>query len=337
MSRNASVDRVVASGKVSKSRDESIYFLLHSLLLDKQLVCVYEDGNSVPGFAVPIKELGKGCFLPNKWEYGKTRVMYKHPQKNGSMLVMTAESTAEDRLKISISENSGIKSCRIIALNDYYMPDESVPNCYKNVESLDEIVTLMLMEIYPPLNVPPSCNISYQHQTLFESNNSLLQNTGNTDKLFADEVPMLQRSDPPPARVAPSIGDRDLNPFPDNNIFRHPYPSIDMNYQGNQIGPDHPYFFPPNANPFPDQGNEIGPGHPYFFPPNSSPFPDSTLPQPRFDPFGPVVGPNGPDFGNNGMIGRGRGRGRGNGNIPRTFPGEPNPDHFRPPNSNGFI
>ena len=65
------------------------------------------------------------------------------------------------------------------------------------------------------------------------------------------------------------------------------------------------------------------------------------LPQPRFDPFGPVLGPNqdigGAGAGNVGVDGRGRriidprgGRGRG-GRGYGNFPGEPNPDHMKPP------
>jgi hypothetical protein len=58
--------------------------------------------------------------------------------------------------------------------------------------------------------------------------------------------------------------------------------------------------------------------------------PGFDIPQPRFDPYGPVVGPHrGIDFG---MEGRGRGRGRGRfPNNANFFPGEPNPDHLKPP------
>jgi hypothetical protein len=334
-SSSSSVDRVVASGIVPKSREESLFLLLHSLLLEKEFICAYEDGNSVPGFAAPIKDLAKGCFLPNKWEYAKTKLMYKHSERKGTLLFMKIESSNEGKVEISLRDNSGLGSSFVIPFDEYYVPEESIPKCYKNVDSLDVLITSLLSEIFPTFNKPSSHDIPNQYKTLFENNNSAQQNIENTDKFFANEVPMLHRTNPPPVTIAPSIGERDLNPFPENNIFRNPYPSIDTNYQGNLIGPDHPYFFPQNTDPFAGQGSEIGPGHPYFYPPNSNPFPDSTLPQPRFDPFGPVVGPNGPDFGNNGMIGRGRGRGRGN-IIPRTFPGEPNPDHFRPP-SNGFI
>ena len=64
------------------------------------------------------------------------------------------------------------------------------------------------------------------------------------------------------------------------------------------------------------------------------------LPQPRFDPFGPVLGPNqdigGAGVGNVGIPGRGGrgGRGPGPGRGPGrggNFPGEPNFDHFKPP------
>ena len=79
------------------------------------------------------------------------------------------------------------------------------------------------------------------------------------------------------------------------------------------------------------------------------------LPSARFDPYGPVTGPNGPNFGISGQppsflppgvqppsayidpnAGAGAaagGAGGGVGKKPHT-PGEPNPDHLKPPSEN---
>jgi hypothetical protein len=90
------------------------------------------------------------------------------------------------------------------------------------------------------------------------------------------------------------------------------------------VGPDHPMFTDPRPYQ-PDFGN----GDEGFFPGYGN-LPG--LPQPRFDPFGAVTGPHGPDVGNVGLPGPG-------GQFPRgrpaaRHPGEPDPDHLPPPGMN---
>jgi hypothetical protein len=135
-----------------------------------------------------------------------------------------------------------------------------------------------------------------------------------------------------------------------------------MNQSNEPNGPNNQYYpnngppvprigegdlYPLPLNPFPT-GNLIGPGHPYFgqdaIPPQGGGIP--TLPTPRFDEFGPVVGPYGPNVGqpgggfdNTNGVGRGAGRGRG-GRGGRLGPtGDPAPDHLQPPgwNNNDYI
>lgn len=144
---------------------------------------------------------------------------------------------------------------------------------------------------------------------------------GENDSLtpVASFMPLLNNI-PPLA----SVGASDLDPF-NGTVFPRLGPTISRPEGGNYVGPDHPIFqqgpLGPNHGSFPDPDG--------FFP--DSPFlpPGFDAPQPRFDPFGPVVGPHRDiDFGV-----QGRGRGRGRGQFPNSifFPGEPNPDHLKPP------
>eukprot|EP01040_Poterioochromonas_malhamensis_P012633 gene12633-13831_t len=130
-----------------------------------------------------------------------------------------------------------------------------------------------------------------------------------------------------------AIGRSDLDPFgTEVNIPRiaHPPPVGG----GNLVGPNHPMFNPTGQDPNFNQdfnpffpGNVPQPGYPHY-----------QIPRPRFDPFGPVPGPNSDfDFGNEEydprFLPRGpRGPPRGQPRPPNNrFYGEPNPDHFKPP------
>ena len=159
--------------------------------------------------------------------------------------------------------------------------------------------------------------------------------------------PPVRAARPHPAAADPfNVGGADLNPFSTGGIHIGPGsgglaggPLGPMPGSGSLVGPDHPMFDPSLYEG--DGGSAgMGSGGGVFGPPEY-------LPQPRFDPYGPVTGPNrGVDVGNVGVDSRGRpvpmgpiggpaGRGRGRGgrgqHPPHAFPGEPNPDHFKPP------
>ena len=116
-------------------------------------------------------------------------------------------------------------------------------------------------------------------------------------------------------------------------------------FPGVGMGDLHPTF--PGAVPqgAPDygQGSLVGPNHPLFMPnmggypsdPRGAPGWPAGAPRPRFDSFMPVPGPNGPDFGQQNAPSFGpNGETRG---MRRRVPGEPNPDHLRPPGNNDYI
>lgn len=160
----------------------------------------------------------------------------------------------------------------------------------------------------------------------------------------------------PPAANAVDIGRSDLNPFSNINPRQGiPAPSGPGGFAspsgGMFVGPDHPVFQPSHHYPPNQPQPPLVPEPPFL--------PGFAPPQPRFDPLGPVFGPNrggnfygdddgyfndiypsfpdgfgrggrgvggGRGAGRGGRAGPGRGPGRGN-----LFPGEPNPDHFKPP------
>lgn len=153
-----------------------------------------------------------------------------------------------------------------------------------------------------------------------------------------------------------SVGSFDLNPFPS---------AISIGASrgggggglgglhgggGSLVGPEHPMFrgtYPPAGA----DGGGIGIGG---LPTGPRPWMDvdpdpyrdarfQVLPKPRYDPTGPVLGPHtdicgeDEDFsGEDPMFRRGRGRGRGGRGTGSSslFPGEPGPDHFKPPGWN---
>ena len=111
---------------------------------------------------------------------------------------------------------------------------------------------------------------------------------------------------------------------------------------GMLMGPGHPMFAGGSCEEGWRGGKEdrVGIAGDYFDPANPSLFPRLGVRPPRYDPIMPVGGPMGPNFGGASSPGRGLvpgiglfngGPGRGRGTRPVALPGEPNPDHLRPP------
>lgn len=132
-----------------------------------------------------------------------------------------------------------------------------------------------------------------------------MQSESKTNSLFSPaelRSPWNNTYDP---TGATSIGKQDLEPpLP----YIAPYPGTVPAWNNPEAG-----------------GSMVGPNHPLFGGVGQLPYAPgfgSGFPRPRYDPLTPLAprGPSGRDFG-------GRGRGR---NAPR-IPGEPNPDHLRPP------
>jgi hypothetical protein len=220
---------------------------------------------------------------------------------------------------------------------------------------------LLPLPVVPELNLPHRTFIDESKYTvesptgLYETSQppgyvSQQNNNNNNNRIHFESSTTYDRYNTHKPKIA--VGNADLNPFP----------------TGIRIGPQSSSSIPNPLGPLPGTGSFVGPNHPIFqkeeyghdnydyddddndYNRNPSIFdniPPQYLPQPRFDPFGPVVGPNS-DFsvGNVGVDGRGRrvmgrdgrrgGRSgsRGGPLYPSrggSYPGEPNPDHLKPP------
>jgi len=174
------------------------------------------------------------------------------------------------------------------------------------------------------------------------------QNNNNNNRIHFESNTTYDRYNAHKPKIA--VGNADLDPFPTGIWIGPQSSSSDIGSSSRMPNP---------LGPLPGTGCFVGPDHPMFQKEeyghddddddyNRKPsifdnIPPQYLPQPRFDPFGPVLGPNS-DFsvGNVGVDGRGRrvgGRGgrsgsRGGSLYPSrggSFPGEPNPDHLKPP------
>lgn len=179
-------------------------------------------------------------------------------------------------------------------------------------------------------------------------------NNNNNNRIHFETNTTYDRYNTHKPKIA--VGNADLDPFPtgiwigphsssssDSSSSRMPNPLGPLPGTGCFVGPDHPIFQKEEYGHDDDDDNDDYNRKPSIF----DNIPPQYLPQPRFDPFGPVLGPNS-DFsvGNVGVDGRGRRLGgrdgrsgsrsgsRGGPLYPSrggSFPGEPNPDHLKPP------
>jgi len=208
-----------------------------------------------------------------------------------------------------------------------------------------------------PMQAVPELNISHKNTYVDESKYTVESPTGPAETLQPLQYSSSQniknniessnydRYNANNPRIA--VGNADLDPFP-KGVFIGPQSSSMSNPlgplpgTGSYVGPDHPMFQQGNRYDDDNDDDNNRNHNPSIF----DNIPPQYLPQPRFDPFGPVLGPN-CDFsvGNVGIDGRGRrdgrgsrggrsgGRGGSSSLYPNkgAFPGEPNPDHLKPP------
>lgn len=325
-------NRVLTSVTQISNATEALPLLLHAIMLDAGFVCVTEVPNSVPGFAPALRELPKSKFLPEGWNMNEnaTSIKYKHKAKSGKIFTLTCVVMHPETIVCTLSERGGGSFTAEFVVSRYVNVNAGYPlsvtlesnptDIYINEnECMDRFMSIV-GQACPGLVTPPQATVS--------GPGAGSATTFIPPPVSSPTSPFMPPTEPRQPQgdgwIPPRIGGGDLNPIPG----LEPYPMPGRPGVGNFGG---------------DTGSEIGPNHPFFFPEGgglggilpSGGGAGGLLPQPRFDPFGPVVGPHGPNFGDPGFPGRG-GRGGpargGRGGRPRV-PGEPDPDHLRPPNA----
>jgi len=326
----------------SRNDLEVLIAAIHYFLLNKSFICIYEQPNSVPGFAPSLRDLPKETFLPENWNStsdGIIRILYKHSLKAGKIFQLMCKSSGGNQvLNVVFQEKKGNSLTIDLNITDFYVQNNGVDaRNLINLQTLEDMVQTKIHNFispplslqnpnltstssssypsYPNLTQSPSTHLPTSYTPNYNNNNN---NTNNINHhLYNPSNPI-------------SIGSNDLDPF--GSIYIGPSSSTASTgnvrigpYGSNQMGPDHPIFSQPSPSPS-------------YHPVNSNyPYPPFAIPQPRYDPTGPVLGPH-TDINNNterntegdpffyGPDGRPVLGGRG-----RILPGEPGPDHMRPP------
>ena len=265
------------------------------------------------GFAGTIRELPPHQ-LPEGWntniENG-TSLTYKHRLKTGKQFLLSITVLMDGQLlAVSLTEQGGATYGTELNLSEF--PDENLLKIRMNG---------LTRQLIPQLDKDKQ-----QQQTVEQSSGcdtglllpptpTPLFGAGSSSGAMSDSHPMI-----------PTVGGGDLHPTfpgipmrPDGNAPMRPDAG-----SGSEMGPSHPIFggdpYSGGSNGNGGSGGNLGPIVPGWMP---------GLPRPRFDPFGPVPGPTGPNMGNPGFFGPGGGFLGGGGNVgpgmggfgPGGFPG----------------
>lgn len=294
--------RLEASGFLPTDAFEALAGIIHIFNVGFGFTCVTEQGSNVPGFAPSLRELSKSELFPPLWssllQERSVLILYKHKLCAGKVFQIVLLEF-EDRVIITASVRGGSSQNFEISCSDYFLKRaelQSMPEIkesFLNLQTLSEIVKGLWNQLCP----------------------QLFKSTQNDMKISDQQyiVPPLMAQPPssvPQQSVPWNVGSSDLDPFQGVGLPRLGVPPA--NHSGSLVGPNHS-IFQPNGPNFPafGEGNEFFPNFGF------------NVPQPRFDPYGPVVGPN-----SNFDLDPNRSKFR-NGRPP--FPGEPNPDHQKPP------
>ena len=278
---------------VPASAQEAVTLGVHSLMMENRFTNLVEIPSTVPGFASSIREVNPGKFVPDQWAESSSSqgLFYKHPKVKAPFNIVYKGGPGEE-MSIAVShKNEVIFETKV---NLSAMVDTSVLTGEASV-------------------VAPTAFFSDVERLREQTIAPILESISRT---VGEDLFVAPGSAPPPPMPGPEpdaptmlfapparpvrVGDNDLNPAGVPDFDRRPQ-IIDPLGGGNLVGPGHPLF-----GGDPSGLGQRDPGYPAF----------PRAPQPRFDPYGPVPGANGPDFG------------QGPGRVPF---GEPEPDHLKPP------
>jgi len=303
---------------------EAVVLATHCVALEHALVALEEVKSATPGFAPPIRELPLARFVPDAWRAGSGAVpptctlMYKQQatKKRFSLtFALAGGSEALTAIRISLAEKGGETRTAIV---DTALQVRQGASAAASAEALFVDLPSLRGALHSLL-AGAGLRLAMPQLAAGESEASMELVMGNAVGSLSEP----SRHRPPGDRAGP---DALLPVFASEGGRR----ADDFRVGGGDLNPFAPAD-PRSSQPFgPGSGSLVGPDHPLFGIPSPARDPGyPALPQPRFDPFGPVAGPNGPDFGNVGYDPRfpagGGAGGRG------RAPGEPDPDHLKPP------
>ena len=329
--RSATLRRWNISAVRPGSPFEAVVLAAHCMVLDYGFVALEEMKSSTPGFAPPIRELPTIKLIADAW-CSATRasppsctLMYKQlSSKKRFVLSFALAPESQTVIRVSLGEKNGEAHTTTVDMALQVRQDASGADTaealFANLSDLEGTVRSLLAScgVMPQLAAAAAEASSMDTDTsgaigVFSEPGMASRRSGQGGQgqdphglrpIFAEAEPRIN------PRIDPRVGTGDLNPFaPSDPRGSQPFGPG----SGSLVGPDHPIFgIPPQPR---------DPGYP-------------NLPQPRFDPYGPVTGPHGPDVGNVGYDPRyppGAGGGRGAAGGRGRVPGEPDPDHLKPP------
>ena len=283
--RSKGLDRWNLSQFVPNSVEEKVILACHCFALDSGFTCLEEMKNSTPGFAPSLREVPPARFVSDNWN---TRPL----SAPNTRTLMYKHTASKKRYDLSVAYEPSATDVRVTVTEKGGGKESkgfSVPAAWFAASTDTSIGT----------NVSPA---------------SLFDNIGGLESSFQYILSSFGYSNP-----SASISGSDIS-----NGSEGVSRPVDTRVGAGDVFPQ---FQGPGGGmlPNPAAGNLVGPDHPLFGLPSQRDPGYPGLPQPRFDPFGPVAGSNGPNFGGNSFDPR----------YPRPGqePGGPDPDHLKPPDT----
>jgi hypothetical protein len=336
----------------------ALALVLHSAICSDilQFACTgipESNTSSSGGFAPPIRELPKSQLVPDNWEQHVNDVESPHVtfryRKNGVgtvlLRVVLNQDTGEVQVELAPSRaaKEPAPTTLTFALQDHVNLESlaralSSSNTQSTLPALHyKSLPVLLTNLCNTFDLGPvqeevtdmDAEVAIAAEQQQRSSSSSLPYgdttvlTGPSPARSIDTLRVPSRAPREPPRMdydefdAPTI--KQFQPHPHRGDFDsdlRPAGIVDPNALpgsgGNLMGPNHPAF---GTHPAPDLGGGGGFGM-----------------RPRFDPFGPPGGPTDiqPPPGTNDKNGKPKGR-----RPPPGGPGDPNPDHQRPPSDLG--